>query len=101
MKTLQAPLNELSTDARLYPVHLLREGDSGLCLFAAGFLGVNDAIHMARMEMTATCVDIDKRKLDEMREVYPADWIFVHSDAWEFASQAKQAGLIWDVVSAD
>jgi hypothetical protein len=101
VKTLGAPLDKLSADAKLYPVHLLREGDTGLVLFAAAFLGVNDAIHMARMDMTASCIDIDRGRLYEMRELYPDDWEFVHADAWEFATQAQAEGRQWDVVSAD
>lgn len=101
MKVLGHPLNRLSSDARLFPVHLLREGDTGLCLFAAAFLGVNDAIHMARMNMTATCVDIDGKRLREMEGMYPDDWEFVHSDAWQFAVQARADGREWDTVSVD
>lgn len=97
---LEPPLAMISADARVYPVHLLRDGDSGLCLFAAAFLGVNDAIHMARNRMRAVCVDTDARRLAEMRKLYPVDWTFATADAWDFA--ANWTGVYqWDAVSVD
>jgi len=101
VKVLEPPLDALSRDARSYPAHLLREGETGLCLFAAAFLGINDAIHMARMNMTVTCVDTATWRLDEMRERYPDDWDFDAMDAWEFATDAWLRGVTWDVVSVD
>ena len=101
--TLQGPLSEVSRDARAYPVHLLREGDTGLCLFAAAFLGRNDAIHMARNNMVVTCVDTDVDRLREMSALYPDDWEFVTMDAWEFAAWAPESRdhNTYDVVSVD
>ena len=101
MKVLGPPLDGVSRDASLFPVHVLRAGTSGLCLFSAAFLGRNDAIHMARMGMTATCVDINGERLAEMEAMYPSDWEFVHGDAWEFATAASERGDRWDTVSVD
>lgn len=101
MKVLESPLDALSRQAQPYPAHKLREGETGLALFSAGFLGINDAIHFARMEMTSTCVDINASKLRKMERMYPDDWTFVVSDAWEFADAAAGRGDVWDVVSVD
>jgi hypothetical protein len=96
--TLSGPLSDVSRDARAYPVHLLRQGGSGLCLFAARFYGINDAIHMARNEMELTLVDISDRVL-EMEDMYGCR---AHQgDAWEFANIALCAGYQWDAVSVD
>ena len=96
--TLSGPLSDVSRDARAYPVHLLREGGTGLCLFAARFYGINDAIHMARNEMDITLVDISGRVL-EMRDMY--DCTAAMWDAWEFAEDARGRGETWDAVSVD
>ena len=96
--TLSGPLSDVSRDARAYPVHLLREGGTGLCLFAARFYGINDAIHMKRNEMDITLVDISGRVL-EMRDMY--DCTAAMWDAWEFAEDARGRGETWDAVSVD
>ena len=73
----------------------MRDGGTGLCLFAARFFGVNDAVHMARNRMELTLVDISDRVL-EMGEMYECS---AHvGDAWEFAAQAE---VQWDAVSVD
>lgn len=101
MKVLEAPLAAISLVARPYPAYLLPEGGTGLCLFAAAFLGHNDAIHMARMEMEISLVDLDP-KVQQMGDTY---WPYVKmahvGDAWEFAEWAYDEGMEWDVVSAD
>lgn len=98
---LAAPLDRISAQARPYPADMLPVGGTGLCLFAAAFLGVNDAIHMARKDMRVTCVDYDRFRLDKMAPLYPEDWRFVLEDAWIFASRASHFGQQWDVVSID
>lgn len=96
--TLSGPLSDVSKEARAYPVHLLREGGTGLCLFAARFFGVNDAIHMARNEMELTLVDISTR-VWEMAGMYGCESYV--QDAWEFAKQARGTESQWDAVSVD
>lgn len=98
---LAPPLDKVSVQARPYPADMLRSNRTGLCLFAAAYLGHNDAIHMARKEMVVTCVDTNRERLSEMAGLYPDDWQFVAADAWEFAEQAHRDGLMWDFVSVD
>ena len=98
MIVLAPPLDSISKRARPYPAYLLPEHGTALALFSAAYLGHNDVIHFARAEMHTTCVDIDAQRLDAMAEVYPYDWDFVVSDAWEYAEQAEET---WDVVSVD
>lgn len=98
---LDAPLVRVSRQARAYPAEILDGCETGLLLFAAAFLGVNDAIHFARRQLSCICVDTDQRKLGEMADLYPDDWVFVESDAWEFAQAAADAGHRWDAVSVD
>ncbi len=98
MKVLEAPLDAISRQAREYPAYLLREQGDGLCLFAARFYGVNDAIHMARAEMNLTLVDLSARVL-EMGGMYGcAAYV---ADAWEFAETMRAEGAVWDNVSVD
>lgn len=101
MTVLAPPLSEISAVARPYPAFLLHPGDTALALFCAAYLGHNDAIHFARNDMTATCVDIDGPKLVRMAELYPADWRWYREDAWTFAERAAENGRTWDVVSVD
>lgn len=98
---LAAPLDKVSLRARPYPADMLKANRTGLCLFAAAYLGHNDAIHMARKDMAVTCVDTDRARLSEMSSLYPADWDFVCADAWEFAEQAARDWVEWDFVSVD
>jgi hypothetical protein len=84
-----------------YPADLLPDGGTGLSLFAAAYLGSNDSVHFARKNITTTCVDADREKLDLMAALYPEEWRFVATDAWAFAEQAVAAGDSWDVVSVD
>lgn len=98
------PLEAIYAEACLYPTHLLREGETGLCLFAAAFLGINDAIHMARAGMFTTCVDIDGDRLAQMAELYyegahPIAGII--GDAWSYAEQWQRGKAMFDVVSVD
>jgi hypothetical protein len=98
--TLSGPLSEVSRDARAYPVHLLREGGTGLCLFAARFYGINDAIHMRRNEMRIVLVDISERVI-EMADMYGDATVARLEDAWDYARFARLAGYRFDAVSVD
>ena len=98
MKVLTGPLEPISRDAREYPAYHLPAGGTGLCLFAARFFGVNDAIHMARAEMDMTLVDVSDRVV-EMARMYGAS--SYQGDAWEFARAARRDGFMWDAVSVD
>ena len=97
---LDGRLGEISAEARVYPAHLLREGGTGLCLFAARFYGVNDAIHMRRNQMALDLVDTSER-VYEMSGIYGDNTTSIVWDAWEYAEQAREAGQMWDAVSCD
>lgn len=94
-------LEYVAMSARPYPTHLLTGCETGLVLFAAAFLGHNDAIHFAEAGLEGTCCDIDAERLEEMKRLYPDNWTFVAGDAWELAQEAADADLQWDVVSVD
>jgi hypothetical protein len=110
-------LEHVAMQARPYPAHLLEGCETGLCLFAAAFLGHNDAIHMAEAGLRVTCVDTDALRLHEMMSLYPSDWQFITADAWSFAhdqgaehrdtltyrhwAAAPGIPIRWDVVSVD
>lgn len=91
-------LEHVAQQARPYPAHLLEGCETGLCLFAAAYLGHNDAVHMAEAGMRVTCVDKDANRLYEMENLYPVNWTFRAADAWEFASEEVET---YDVVSVD
>ena len=95
---LDGQLGEISAEARVYPAHLLREGGTGLCLFAARFYGVNDAIHMKRNSMELMLVDTSPR-VAEMADIYGCD--FEVGDAWDYAEYAAMNGHQWDAVCCD
>lgn len=101
MTVLAPPLDRISREARPYPADMLAGCETGLCLFAAAFLGWNDAIHMARNDMTVTCVDRDRDRLAEMANLYPPEWRFRTEDAWRFAHDVSLFGDQWDAVSVD
>lgn len=92
-------LEHVAMEARPYPTHLLEGCETGLVLFAAAFLGHNDAIHFAEAGIQTTCVDIDGERLEQMADLYPAEWHFLAGDAWEFAANAGENR--WDAVSVD
>lgn len=81
-----------------YPVDLLAGCNDALVLFSALWFGRQDAYWIADAGLAGTCVDVDGRRLDEMRRLYPAGWEFVEADAFEFARSAERR---WDVVSLD
>lgn len=88
-------------DRLLYPVHLLEGCETGLCLFAAAFLGQNDAAHFEEAGVRTTCVDTDAERLGQMAFNYPSTWRFVPMDAWEYAERWAAYGWQWDAVSVD
>lgn len=102
MEAMELPtLESINYRAREYPAYLLRDGETGLGLFSAGFHGWNDVIHFYRADMVGTCVDLDGQKLGEMARIYPAGWRFEVEDAWGFAERAAYEERRWDVVSVD
>lgn len=96
-------LEHVAMQARPYPSHLLEGCETGLVLFAAAFLGHNDAIHFAEAGIRTTCVDVDGERLAEMCDLYPSDWSFHENDAWRFveACHIYSERAQWDVVSVD
>lgn len=94
-------LEHVAMHGRPYPVDGLVGCETGLCLFAAAFLGHNDAIHFAEAGMHGYCVDIDGVRLAEMATLYPGSWQWAVDDAWLFAADAKRLKQSWDVVSVD
>ena len=96
-----ASLEHVAQQARPYPTHVLEGCETGLCLFAAAFLGHNDAIHFTEAGIVTTCLDDDADRLAEMRELYPSAWAFVDADAWTYAQAAASEDLFWDAVSVD
>jgi hypothetical protein len=82
VKVLEGPLEAVSRVARPFPAWLLNGCETGLCLFAAAFLGHNDAIHFARAGIQTTCVDKDAARIEKMIDLYPRDWEFLTTDAW-------------------
>ena len=94
-------LSELQPN--VYPVHLLMDCDSGLCLFGAGFYGANDAIHMFHTSMPYVhVVDNDVWKMNEMRVMYPSEWVFSTADVTTWVPNVASASVLsWDIVSVD
>jgi hypothetical protein len=91
----------ISREAREYPAWLLAGCETGLCLFAAAFLGVNDVVHFARRRIATVAVDRDAGRLEQMRAVYPGCVELVAGDAFEFVERARAAGRVWDAISVD
>lgn len=94
-------LEHVAMEARPYPVHLLEGHRTGLLLYAAAFMGHNDAVHYAMSGLECTAVDNDEGRLARMRPLYDASWSFVHADAVAFAEAASAADVFWDCVSVD
>jgi hypothetical protein len=84
-----------------YPRRLLDECDDALVLFAAGFLGMQDAFWVAEAGKRATCVDIRPDLLAGMAAVYPEDWEFVTGDVYDYTERMELVGRRWDLVSLD
>jgi hypothetical protein len=102
MTTINYPtLEHVAMEARPYPTRVLEGAETGLVLFAAAFLGHNDAIHFAEAGARGFCVDRDGERLAQMARLYPDDWQWAVDDVWKFAEAARTLGEQWDVVSAD
>lgn len=84
--------------ADVYPRTYLDDSETALVIFAAAFMGAQDAIWIHDAGLTATCIDNDADRLDRMQGLYPAGWEFLHVDAYEWLETAEGA---WDVVSVD
>jgi hypothetical protein len=93
--------DQLNRNAQPYPSFLLPTEGTALSLFAAGFWGWNDGIHLIRQGLTCDFVDTDSDKLWEMATLMPEGHAFHVDDAWEFAEHAAMQGREWDVVSVD
>jgi hypothetical protein len=96
-------LEHVAIDARPYPTGVLEGCETALVLFAAAFLGRNDAVHFADAGVPfVTLVDVDGERLEEMRGLYrDPDWHWVVGDAWYFARKARDLEARFDVVSLD
>ena len=96
-------LEHVAMEKRPYPAELLAGCESGLCLFAAAFLGHNDVIHFAEAGIPdVTLVDVDGERLREMNELYrDKRWQFIEADAFGFARASRILGTKWDAVSVD
>lgn len=95
-------IEHVAMQARPYPAHLLEGCETGLVLFAAAFLGHNDAIHFAEAGLETTCVDVDMMRMREMTHLYEIPgWTLVVDDAWHFAETYAGVGKMWDAVSCD
>lgn len=84
--------------ADVYPRTHLDGCESALVVFAAAFMGAQDAIWIHDAGLTATCIDNDIDRLDPMQNLYPSDWEFLCVDAYEWLETAEG---VWDVVSVD
>lgn len=82
-----------------YPVDTLEGCADALLLFAAGFLGRQDGIHIADAGMTAVCVDYRRELLHAMAAIYPHDWQFVQGDVYALVDRGELPEA--DVVSVD
>jgi hypothetical protein len=100
-------LEDLKTNDGNYPHSVLVGCETALVVFAAGFLGQQDAVWIADAGLRATLVDEDAAKLNYMRGLYPDDWKYHCADAYAWCSATEQAILTtspngqWDIVSLD
>lgn len=81
-----------------YPREALKGCRTALVLFAAAWLGKQDAVWICDAGLTGTCVDTDAQKLGEMAAIYPAGWDFVTADVFDYTATTPRQ---WDVVSVD
>ena len=96
-------MNLSDISPNVYPINLLSECSTGLCLFGAGFYGANDAIHMYNAGVRAVqVVDTDGEKLSVMEGIYPPTWVFDTNDVTVWVPKIANAKVItWDIVSVD
>lgn len=86
------------SDVEAFPTYAFLANETALVLFAAGFYGTQDAIHVVDAGLDATCVDIRPEKLAVMRDLYPEGWEFIEGDAFAYAEMTTRK---WDVVTVD
>lgn len=103
MRITYPSLEHVARNAGPFPTSLVVGCESALVLFAAGFLGHNDAIHFAEAGIPdVTLVDNNAPRLEEMRSLYrDVSWEWVAGDAWEVAGAARAVGRLWDAVTVD
>jgi hypothetical protein len=104
--TYQSPelvLEHIAMRARPYPAASLEGCETGLVLFAAAYMGHNDAIHFAEAGIPTVCVDTDGERLEYMQQLYAKcpGWSFVEMDAWIYARGCGALETTFDVVSLD
>lgn len=87
---------DIRDDPWRFPCEVLRGSETALCMFAAEWHGRQDAYWLAEAGLRTTCVDMNGRKLEEMRRVYPQGWEFVPGDVFEY-----EPAVTFDVVTAD
>ena len=87
-----------SAEGNVFPSDKIKGCHSALVLFAAAFLGRQDAVWLAAEGIKGTCIDLDQEKLDVMRRVYPKGWKFLCADVYEFVSLTDNT---YDVVTID
>lgn len=96
MTTLE-DIRELEHGAS-YPGAAIRGSRTALVLFAAQWLGKQDAYWIAAEGLTGTCLDLQPDKLREMEQIYPDGWEFICADVFTFTETTTR---VWDVVSID
>jgi hypothetical protein len=85
-----------------FPKFVLRNCDSALMLFCAGFYGKNDCVWVEQANVKdVTAVDTDASKLRVMQELYPPGWKFACADVYRFTVGATSQALKFDLVVAD
>ena len=85
----------------LYPTEALQGLETALMGFCAAFLGRQDCAWVEEARLTATCVDTNADRLDQMRELYPEEWSFVCDDVYRYAQSLYAFGYQFDLVSLD
>ena len=91
-------LADLAVSAGPYPD--IGSPERACCMFAAGFLGANEAIHPGHVPYVK-CVDIDRVRLAEMERIYPVGWEFVCADAYTELDAMSAMGEHFDLISLD
>jgi hypothetical protein len=91
-------IEQIATEAMVYPDHVLEGAETALALFSAAFQGRNDIIHLAIAGLHVTLVDNQLVLLEQMRGIYPDDWSYIHADAYQYAEHAQGR---WDIVAVD
>ena len=86
---------------RLYPQDLLEGLSTALMGFCAAFLGRQDCVWVADWGLTATCVDTDQERLDEMAAIYPHLWEFCCDNMFDYGVRQWGLGATWDLVNLD